>query len=87
MRVRRLPVADELLVEGELVVLSGQQVLVLSEVATGALDQLRADVWTTLEDLTASVESRFGLPDDGARAVFALVSELSDAGLVELRDV
>jgi len=85
VEVRRVPVADELLVDGELVVLRGHEVLVLSEVASGALDHLGWDVWTSLTSLTDAVEERFGLPEEGADAVFSLVSDLSDAGLVELR--
>ncbi|GAA1945879.1 hypothetical protein GCM10009798_01070 [Nocardioides panacihumi] len=85
VEVRRVPVDDELLVDGELVVLRGQDVLVLSEVASGALDHLGSEVWTSLASLTDAVEARFGLPDEGAQAVFSLVSDLSDVGLVELR--
>lgn len=85
VEVRRVAVDDELLVDGELVVLRGQDVLVLSEVATGALDHLGSHDWTSLASLTDAVEARFGLPEEGAEAVFTLVSDLSEAGLVELR--
>ena len=82
MRVRRAPVDDELMIDGELVVLVDDQVLVLSEVASQALHGLVTTVWTSLETLTQQLASSVGLPEDGPRAVSSLVSALQEAGLV-----
>ncbi|SFB87183.1 hypothetical protein SAMN04487968_102103 [Nocardioides terrae] len=84
MRIVRRPVTDELLIDGELVVLIDDQVLVLSEVASTALHGLVTDVWTSSEDLTACLEASVGLPEEGESAVFALVSSLESAGLVDV---
>jgi hypothetical protein len=81
MRLKRLAVDDERLVDGELVVLTHGTVLVLSEVASAALHRLSTEVWTTLEALTAALASSVGLPPEGEAAVFSLVSTLVDAGL------
>lgn len=85
MRVRRQPVDDELMVEGELVVLIDGQVLVLSEVASEALDNLVTDVWTSIEALSARLEASIGLPPEGESAVFSLVSALEEAGLIAVQ--
>jgi hypothetical protein len=82
VRIKRLPVDDELLLDGELVVLTGQTVQVLSEIATIALDHLSTAVWTSMETLTARLETSVGLPPDGIAAVSSLVSALKDAGLI-----
>jgi hypothetical protein len=82
MRIRRLPVADELMIDDELVVLVDDTVLVLSGVASTALDHLVTGVWTTSEALTAHLAASVGLPEGGASAVSSLVSELEDARLV-----
>lgn len=85
MRARRLPVHDELLMDGELVLLRGQEVLVLSEVASGALTVMDTETWTGLDRLVDELEARFGLPAERDKAVFALLSELVDTGLAELQ--
>jgi hypothetical protein len=82
MRIRRLPVADELMIGDELVVLLDDTVLVLSAAASSALDHLVTGVWTSSERLVAHLEASVGLPDDGASAVSWLVSRLEDARLV-----
>lgn len=82
MRIRRLPVDDELMIEGELVVLREDEVLLLSEVASFALHHLDPDDWTTEEELSDLLMERFGLPPDQPEAVSWLVSALSDARLV-----
>ena len=82
MRIQRLPVTDELMVDGELVVLRDDTVLVLSGVASLALDHLVTGVWTTSEALTARLRASVGLPQEGAAAVSGLVDELEDARLV-----
>jgi hypothetical protein len=82
MRARRRPFDDELVIDGELVVLLDGTVVVLSEVASAALDQLVTDRWTSVEDLSRHLESTVGLPDDGDAAVGALLTTLADGGLV-----
>ena len=82
MKVKRLPVDDELSIDGELVVLVDDKVLVLSEVASEALHRLVTAVWTTAEALTAHLEVSIGLPAEGHAAVLSLVSTLEQAGLV-----
>ena len=74
MRIQRRPVDDELLVDGELVVLAHDRVLVLSAVASAALGHLSTSVWTTSDELAALLDASIGLPDEGERAMFALVS-------------
>lgn len=82
MRARRRPFEDELVVDGELVVLLAGTVVVLSEVASAALDQLVTAHWTSVADLTRHLESTIGLPDDGDAAVRALLTALEHGGLV-----
>jgi hypothetical protein len=82
MRIQRLPVADALMIGDELVVLVEDTVLVLSSVASTALDHLVTGVWTTTEALAAHLAASVGLPADGPSAVSSLVSELEDARLV-----
>jgi len=84
VKIKRLPVDDELLVGGELVVLTGQTVRVLSEVASIALDQLSRAGWTDMTTLTAALESAVGLPPEGSDAVSSLVRSLERAGLVTI---
>jgi hypothetical protein len=84
VRVRRTPVVDELVLDGELVVLVDDTVLVLSEVASTALQRLSTTVWTSLTDLTGHLDEAVGLPANGPAAVSALVSALSEAGLVSI---
>lgn len=85
MRARRLPVVDEYAHGLQVAVFAGGQVLVLSEVATAALLGVGED-WTPLDEVAAHVGARVGPPPDGdlAQATRALLTDLADAGLVEL---
>jgi hypothetical protein len=82
MRLKRRPVDDELLLDGELVVLVDNRVLVLSQVASTALHALVTEVWTTSTDLAAHLERAIGLPDEPEVALSSLVRTLEDADLV-----
>ena len=82
MRITRTPVQDELLLDGELVVLVDDTVMVLSEVASAALVHLVTGVWTTFDALVGHLRAAVGLSEDGELAVFSLLSALEDAGLV-----
>lgn len=84
MKLRRRPVEDELLIDGELVLLVDDSVLVLSEVASTALQGLVTEVWTSWADLCAHLDATVGLPPEGEQAVFSLVSALEDAQLVDV---
>jgi hypothetical protein len=89
MRIRRLPVLDELTVDEETVVLLDERAVLLSPLASAALSTLSAPepVWTSDLDLRGALEARFGVAPDPEAALFALVSELESAGLVELDQV
>lgn len=82
MRVRRLPVLDELTRDGETVVLLEERAVLLSPLASAALSSL-GPVWTSGADLRVALEALFGAAPDPDGAVLALVSELESAGLVE----
>ncbi|GAB7002828.1 hypothetical protein JCM18899A_02990 [Nocardioides sp. AN3] len=82
MRIRRQPVADELMLDGELVLLLNGTVMVLSEVASAAVNRLSTEVWTSVEVLVDVLASSVGLPAEGEGAVFSLVRSLADAGVV-----
>lgn len=84
MRIQRRPVTDDLTIDGEMVVLVDDKVLVLSQVASTALNTLSTGVWTSLGALTATLEAAFGLPEDNPHAVTTLVSALDHAGLVRV---
>lgn len=86
MRVQRRPVDDELLIDGELVVLVDDTVLLLSEVASAALEHLVTGVWTSTDDLAAHLGATVGLPAEGESAVFSLVNALFEAGLVAVEE-
>ena len=84
MRVRAVPVRDEVQRFGESVVLHDGQVLHLSSIPT--LVRSRASVWTDLDDLLRAVEDVVGAgPDGSGRRILAeQVRELSQIGLVEV---
>lgn len=86
MRIQRRPVVDELMLDGELVVLVDDHVLVLSEVASAALEYLVTGVWTSSDTIARHLETVVGLPEDADAAVFSLVGALHDAGLVRIDD-
>ena len=86
MKIQRTAVMDELLLDGELVVLVDDNVLVLSEVASAAIVYLVTGVWTTSDALAAHLDTAVGLPAEGPAAVFSLVSALKEAGLVCVED-
>ena len=84
MKVRRLPVVDRVVREGESVVLLGREVIRLSALATHLLD--RCADWTDLDDLTAALLAEFGDTPPGVdplAATEAAVSTLAEQGLVE----
>jgi hypothetical protein len=83
MRIRRLPVVDELSRDGETVVLLDEGAVLLSPLASAALANLTL-VWTSDADLRVTLEALFGVAPDPEGAVFALVSDLESAGLVEV---
>lgn len=80
--VRRLPVVDEVVVDGETVVMVGEQVMLLAPIAAALLALVDPLVWTSVDDLGARLSKEFGPPPaDGS--VFALVRQLTEAGLLE----
>ena len=85
--VRRAPVTDLLVVDGESLVLLDDQVLRLGPVATVVL-QLLDDGPHTQAQLTAALEDEFGTPPEGSLrdAVEEQLSELATAGLITRGD-
>lgn len=83
-KARALAVDDQVVRDGESVVLVGQRVILLSALATTLL-QACPD-WTDLLALTEHLLARFGPPQDGdaVEATRAAVHELHEQGLVEL---
>lgn len=82
--VRRRAVDDELLLDDELVLLVGHHVVLLSPLASSALQRL-GDDWTELRDLEAFLVDEYGDPGDEA-AVADLVGALVSEGLAEVRE-
>lgn len=85
MRVRRVPVDDEVVRDGESVVLLGRQVIRLSAIATTLLEL--CDRWRDSDELTQELTDRFGEPPDGSDPAVMTESALhalADQGLVEL---
>ena len=85
MRARRVEVQDEVVRDGESVVLLGRQVIRLSALGTTLLE-LCGD-WRETEELAAGLVERFGEPPEGADARFmteASLHALHDQGLVDL---
>ena len=85
--VRRAPVTDLLVVDGESLVLLDDQVLRLGPVATVVL-QLLDDGPRSQAQLTAALEDEFGTPPEGSLrdAVEEQLSELATAGLITRGD-
>jgi len=82
VRVRSVPVLDEVVRDDEAVVLVGGQVLRVSPLAH-SLRTLAAD-WTGLEELAARLAERHGDPGgDVVELLRAVVADLQGAGLVE----
>jgi len=86
MRARRLPVVDEYVDGDQMAVFVGGQVVVLSAVASATLLAV-SPKWTQLATITPVVVAIMGPPPEGSAedAVAAVLSQLRDLGLVELR--
>ena len=85
MRARRVPVQDEVVRDGESVVLLGRQALRLSAIGTTLLE-LTGD-WRDVAELTDDLTDRFGHPPTGHSATGmteAALQALQHQGLVEL---
>ena len=80
--VRRLPVDEELLLEDELVVLVGQRVVLLSPLASSALQALTTD-WSEIADLERRLVEEYGDPGDEA-ALAGVLDALAAEGLLEV---
>ncbi|MDF2144144.1 hypothetical protein [Knoellia sp. p5-6-4] len=85
MRARRVPVQDEVVRNGESVVLLGRQVIRLSAIGTTLLEL--TGEWREVDDLTVDLTDRFGHPPEGYSATDmteAALQALHAQGLVEL---
>lgn len=84
VRVRRLPVVDEYVEDGESAVFVRESVVTLSHLPT-ALLAVVGEEWTGLADLEEELLTRFGPPEEGsaAEAVRAVVATLVDHGILE----
>jgi hypothetical protein len=85
MRARRVDVQDEVVRDGESVVLLGRQVIRLSWLGTTLLEL--CDDWRGVDELAAGLTDRFGEPPDGSDPVVmteAALHTLHEQGLVEL---
>ncbi|HSE09223.1 MAG TPA: hypothetical protein VLB29_11215 [Nocardioidaceae bacterium] len=84
MKVRRVPWVDEHVEGGESAVLVGDQVFVLSELATTILAAI-GESTVELADVATVLGEAFGPPPEGSDLVAATesaVRELSDQGLL-----
>lgn len=83
-RARALAVDDQVVRDGESVVLVGDRVILLSALATALLEA--CPDWTDLVALTDHLLARFGPPEDGdpVAATRAAAQELYGQGLVDL---
>ena len=84
MRVKRVPVEDEVVRDGESVVLLGRQVIRLSAIGTTLLEL--CDEWRHIGELTAALTDRFGHPpiDYNATSMTeAALQALERQGLVQ----
>jgi hypothetical protein len=84
-RVRRVPVDDEVVRDGESVVLLARQVIRLSALGTTVLELCPG--WVTLPEVAEGLVAQFGAPPDGSDptpVVEAAVASLHEQGLVEL---
>lgn len=85
MRARRVPVEDEVVRDGESVVLMGRQVIRLSWIGTTLLEL--SDHWQCAEELAVGLIERYGEPPDGSDPILmteAALRDLRAQGLVEL---
>jgi hypothetical protein len=80
-----VPVQDEVVRDGESVVLLGRQVIRLSPIGTTLL--ALTGEWREVDDLTVDLTDRFGHPPEGNSATAmteAALRALHEQGLVEL---
>lgn len=85
MRARRVPVHDEVVRDGESIVLIGRQVVRLSWIGTTLLEL--CDDWRHSTELARGLTDRYGEPPDGSDATAMTESALQalhQQGLVEL---
>lgn len=85
MRARRVPVQDEVVRDGESVVLLDRQVIRLSALGTTLLEL--CGQWRGVGELAAELAERFGAPPEGADATAmteAALRALHQQGLVDL---
>lgn len=85
MRARRVAVHDEVVRDGESVVLLGRQVIRLSALGTTLLE-LCPD-WRGVDELADGLTERFGTPPDGSDPRLmteAALEALHEQGLVDL---
>jgi hypothetical protein len=87
MMARRLPVVDWYVGDEESAVLSRDQVVVLSAMATDMLRTLDEDAWIGANEVSQALVAAFGEPPDGSAEahVRAALEELAGLGLVALR--
>lgn len=86
MRAHRLPVTDSVTRDGETVVMVGDQVMLLSPMASAAW-RLLADP-LSVEELSERLAAEFGPPPEGSEraATATLLDGLVCVGLVEFGD-
>ena len=85
MRARRLRPRDEVVIEGESVVLVDRQVLRISALGTSIL--AFCENWKDVDELTSALVEEFGSPPGGSDPLLTTVSSLEDLkeqGLVEV---
>ena len=85
MRARRVEVQDEVVRDGESVVLLGRQVIRLSWIGTTLLEL--CDDWRDSAELARGLTDRYGEPPDGSDPTpmtEAALQALHEQGLVEL---
>lgn len=85
MRARRVEVHDEVVRDGESVVLLGRQVIRLSWIGTTLLELCHD--WRGADELTLGLTERYGEPPDGSDGMamtVAALHALQEQGLVEL---
>lgn len=85
MKVRRVPIVDEYAEGEQVAVFVGEQVLVLSAVATAAWEATGTE-WTKLSTVTDIVVEAVGAPPgvEPEDAVAGLLGDLAQVGLVEI---
>ncbi|MEJ3404868.1 hypothetical protein WDJ51_08990 [Rathayibacter sp. YIM 133350] len=83
--VRRMPWVDAVEREGELLVLIGERVLLLSTLARAIVEA--TDAWTPVGEIVAMLEAEFGVPDgvDPDAVARAAIDALAADGVVALR--